>query len=335
MPKLVSIVIPCRNEESYIETCLRSLLDNGYPIEFLELLVIDAMSSDSTARIVDELSTSFSQIKRIPNPNIKTPFGLNLGVHNARGEYIMIASAHACFDKNYIATLLAKLENKMADVAGGVMRTNVKNETKTSLAIQQILAHPSGVGNALFRTGIEQDTYVDTVPFGLYKSELLVQNKGYNERLIRNHDIELSKRLLASGAKILLTPDAQCVYYCRETFSAMSNNNFENGQWNLLTLAITRDLSSLSLRHLIPLIFVLSVILPLLFLPFSFLFIVLSAAALLAHLIFVVFNALSMPREKTSYLHLVCALMILHWSYGLGSLKGAFLAVPVLFRKKI
>ena len=60
---MVSIIIPCRNEVRFIATCLDSILDNGFPLERLEILVVDGMSEDGTREIVDHYAARYEFIK--------------------------------------------------------------------------------------------------------------------------------------------------------------------------------------------------------------------------------------------------------------------------------
>jgi len=318
----VSIIIPCRNEEKHIETCLISLLENGYPQELVELLVVDGKSDDRTIEIISRLQQTFPQIKIVHNEKMKTPFALNLGIKNATGHYTLIASAHSSFKKGYIQTLVEKMESLNADIVGGSMTTAIKQTTRTSVAIQKVLAHPLGVGNALFRTGVEVDTRVDTVPFGLYKTKLLQEVNGYDERLIRNHDIELSKRLLKRGTSIYLIPSARCVYYARETWAALAKNNFDNGKWNMLTVYLTKDFSSLSLRHFVPLLFILSLLLPLLGMLIYPIIGLLALASLLVYSAALIYVTAKIDKSQTDFIHIFLTFIVLHFAYGLGSLIG-------------
>ncbi len=321
--KTLSVVVPCFNEENYIENCILSLLQNGYPTSQMEILIVDGMSEDGTRELVLNLSKEFPQVRLIDNHKKKTPFALNLGIENAKNEFILIASAHSSFDKGYIATLFDEMDKLKADVIGGVMETKVKNLTATSKAIMEVLSNKFGVGNALFRVGIDEALEVDTVPFGIYKTELLREEKGYNPKLIRNHDIELSKRLLKKGVKIILTPATKCYYYARESFSQLSQNNYRNGKWNLLTVFITKDFTSLSIRHFIPLIFVLSILLPLIFSIFYFPFIYLAGLAFAAYLLALVLVTIkTVDLKNTTFFHVLRAFITLHFSYGFGSLVG-------------
>jgi len=324
----VSIVIPCRNEENYIEDCLRSLLTNGYDPSKLEILVVDGMSTDKTDSIVSNLIKEFHQIRMLTNERKVTPVALNIGIDNSIGDYILIASAHSSFSKGYISTLVEEIEKRENTVAvGGIMKTEVKNQTPVSLAIKEVLSNKFGVGNAMFRVGIEEVTKVDTVPFGLYRAEKLKEIKGYDERLIRNHDIEMSKRLIRQGAHIYLIPNAVCTYYAREKYTKLAGNNFRNGKWNILTVFITKNFKSLSLRHFIPLIFVGSLLLPLIASIFYFPLIWLSVLSFGFYLAGVTYFSFKAKTKGTTIIHLVMAFFILHFSYGCGSLIG-FLTIP-------
>lgn len=323
--KTLSVVIPCFNEVNYIENCILSLLNNGFLIAQMEVLVVDGMSTDGTRDVVLKLAKEYQQIRLIDNPKKKTPFALNLGIENAKNEFILIASAHSSFDKAYISTLFDEMEKHNADVIGGIMETKVKNLTATSKAIKEVLSNKFGVGNALFRVGIDEVMEVDTVPFGIYKTKLLQEVEGYNPKLIRNHDIELSKRLLKKGVKIMLTPATKCYYFARESFSKLSQNNYRNGKWNLLTVFITKDFTSLSIRHFVPLIFVLSILLPLLISIFYFPFIYFAGLAFVTYLLaLVVVTIKTVDLKNTTFFHVMRAFITLHFSYGIGSLVGFF-----------
>ena len=50
----VSIIIPCRNEEKYIAKCLDSIITQDYPIDNLEVLVVDGMSKDKTVQLLNQ-----------------------------------------------------------------------------------------------------------------------------------------------------------------------------------------------------------------------------------------------------------------------------------------
>jgi glycosyltransferase involved in cell wall biosynthesis len=325
MPKLVSIILPCRNEEKYIDRCIQSLISNQSDEFPLEIIVVDGMSRDRTVEILRNYIARFPFIKLFQNPEKTVPYSMNLGITQAQGEFIVRVDAHAIYPENYVATLVTHLISLDADNVGAIWKTDVLTKNKKTLAIKEVLSNRFGVGNALFRIGIDKITQVDTVPFGCYKKSVFTKYGLYDVRLTRNQDIELNKRILRGGGKIYLIPNMECVYYARETFSTMAKNNYSNGLWNILTVKFTKKLSSLSLRHFIPLCFLLSLMLPLFF---SFLYpplLWIAVASLGLYLSFLTMICLQLAvKKKLHFFYLMWSFILLHFSYGVGSLMGLF-----------
>jgi len=321
----ISVVIPCYNEEKYIERSLLSLINSDYPSALLEILIIDGGSTDKSLSIINNYLTPYPIIKIINNPKKITPVSLNIGVHNATGDYIMIASAHSQFPPYYLSSLMLYLNQMNCDCIGGGIDTQIINSTPVSEAIVKILSSRFGVGNSSFRTEKNDIMYVDTVPFGIYKKSLFEEIGYYNEQLVRNHDIEFSKRLIKSGHKIALVSSIRCTYFARETFRKLAENNLSNGFWNIRTFYITGRLRSLSIRHFIPLIFILSLIIPVIMsLLINRNFFLISLFSFLFYIIFLVSASFSLKDQVTKFFNIFWGLIVLHFSYGIGSLMGLF-----------
>lgn len=318
----VSVVIPCYNEAKYIEKCILSIIDGTSPDILLEILLVDADSTDNTIKIVNELAAKHQVVKLLKNEKRYTQFGLNLGIKNASHEWVLIAGAHALYSPEYIETLIDKSLALDADGVGGQLVTNVLSKTSTSIAIKTVLSHPIGVGNSMFRLGVKTPTKVDTVPFGLYRKSLFEKVGYYNDSLIRNHDIEWSKRVVSAGYSIYLIPDVTCTYYARETFLSLAKNNFRNGLWNIYAVYLTKNFSSLSVRHFIPLCFVLGIIFGIVGSFFSFALFVLLASLLSVYVLILLFFSFKDRTDKTTFIHILWAFMVLHFTYGFGSLIG-------------
>ena len=61
---IVSIIIPCRNEQAFIGGCLDSILENDFPKEQLEILVVDGMSRDGTRALVEALAARDPRVRQ-------------------------------------------------------------------------------------------------------------------------------------------------------------------------------------------------------------------------------------------------------------------------------
>ena len=320
---MLSVICPIYNEEKYIAQFLDSLLQQDYPQDDLEILLVDGMSKDRTREIVAGYMAKYPFIRLIDNPDKIVPYAMNRGIDAAKGDIIMRLDAHASYQPDYFSVLVYGLRRLKADNVGTVCKTDVLNKTPKTLAIREVLGNKFGVGNSTFRTGIDREQEVETVPFGCWPREVFEKYGKYDVRLVRNQDIELNKRIIRGGGKIYILPDTYCTYLARETWRALAKNNYGNGKWNILTVYYTKTFSSLSLRHFIPLLFLLSLIVPLLLAFVWWPLALVSVASLLAYtgLLSVVSLKLAVTK-KLNFFYLLITFFVLHLSYGWGSLVG-------------
>jgi len=319
---MISIIIPCRNEERFIEKCLDSLIKQDFPKENLEILVVDGDSKDKTKDIVKEYIQKYPFIRIIDNKEKYTSFGLNMGIKKAMGDIIIRMDAHAEYEKDYISKCIKYLKEYNADNVGGVLKTIPSNNSSVAKAITICLSHFFGAGGSYFRTGSKKPIEVDTVFGGCYKREVFDKIGLFNEKLIRSQDIELNRRLKASGGKILLVPDITAYYYPQNNLVDFFEHNFVDGIWTIYPLKF--GIRIFSLRHLIPLFFTLSLFLSLILFPFF------PIAILFFDLIFGIYILLSLffsvkisIKNGFKYFFLMPIVFLSrHIGYGLGSIWG-------------
>lgn len=323
---MLSVICPLYNEKKYIDSCIDSIQKQDYPKDDLEVIFVDGMSTDGTRDVLQQYCSNNANFRMLDNPKHIVPCAMNLAIRQAKGDIILRLDMHAEYATNYFSYLVQKLKELGADNVGCVCNTDVLNKTPRSLAIKEVLSSRFGVGNGSFRVGADKIMEVDTVPFGCFRRDVFEKYGYYDERLVRNQDIELNKRIAAGGGKIFLLPDALCTYYARETYGAIARNNYRNGLWNLLTVKYTQDFSSLSLRHFVPLVFLLSLVLPMLVAIFWWPLSLVAAASLLAYLLALACVCAKIHRSNNELkIHLLLvAFIVLHFSYGAGSLVGIF-----------
>jgi glycosyltransferase involved in cell wall biosynthesis len=321
--RFISVIIPCYNEEKYIQSCIDSVVSQDYQHSRMEVFFIDGMSLDDTRSIIRKYSKRYSFIKMLDNTRRIVPSAMNIGIRESVGAYIIRLDAHSIYPTNYFSALVEYADNLKSDNVGGIWITDVKNKNQKSLAIKEVLSNRLGVGNALFRIGAKSIVEVDTVPFGCFRSDVFDRFGYYDERLKRDQDIELNKRIKRGGGKLFLVPDIQCTYFARETFKDLIHNNFQNGLWNILTVYYTKTLDSLSFRHFIPLLFVIAMIFPAILAIAYSPFILISLITILFYIVVILLNSLYLSVSKNLNLFfLFVSFFLLHFSYGLGSLTG-------------
>lgn len=331
----LSVICPIYNEEKYIVPFLDSVLQQDFSHDDMEVLLVDGMSRDRTRQIISQYIAKYPFLRLLDNPERTAPCAMNVGIKEAKGEVIIRLDAHALYPSNYFSTLVIRLYQLNADNIGCVLNTDVLNKTPKTLAIREVLSNRFGVGNSSFRTGVSSACEVDTVPFGCWRREVFQKCGLYDKRLVRNQDIELNKRIKRGGGHIFIIPEISCTYLARETFKALAKNNYGNGKWNILTVYYTKYFSSLSLRHFIPLAFVLSLLLPVLLMPLNVWIGSLALMSLCAYLIALGGVSLAIWKEKRlNFFYLLMSFLTLHLSYGWGSLMGIFKVIGLKIRGK-
>lgn len=320
--KMVSIIIPCRNEEKYISKCLDSIIAQNYPNDKLEVLVVDGMSDDGTREILATYIREYPFVRLLDNSRKVAPAALNIGIKKARNEIIIRMDAHNVYERSYISKCIKYLKGYNVDNVGGVWVTLSGSDGLLAKAIALVLSHSFGVGNSYFRTGLKEPKYVDTVPFGCYRKEIFEKIGLFNENLVRNQDIEFNLRLKKAGGKILLVPGIISYYHARSTLTALAKNNFLNGLWVIYSTRFAK--MPCSLRHLIPFFFVMSLagslILSLFYHPFIYLFAFIIGLYLIVNIFFSI--KLSFKNGLKYFPALILSFSTLHFSYGIGSLCG-------------
>src|SRR5262245_22445991 len=91
---LVSVILPVYNEEKHIAHVLDSLLLQVRCGWDIEILVIDGRSTDETLRVAQEKAVTNPEIRIFSNPHRMTPHSFNIGLREARGQYVCIFGAH-------------------------------------------------------------------------------------------------------------------------------------------------------------------------------------------------------------------------------------------------
>jgi glycosyltransferase involved in cell wall biosynthesis len=132
--KKISVIIPCRNEEKYIADCLDSVINNDYPKDYMTVILIDGMSTDTTQSIIQSYVKKYNYIHYILNEKRTVPCALNLGIKKSKGDYIIILGAHSEIPKNYFSRLMNWNIKLDADNVGAICITEVRNKNpKTNL----------------------------------------------------------------------------------------------------------------------------------------------------------------------------------------------------------
>jgi len=316
---LVSAIVAMRNEESFIEKCLNSLAEQDYPPDLLEILVVDGRSTDRSREVVSAKQERMPHLRLLDNEKRISPAAFNIGIRESGGQVLMIISAHCYLAPDYVSSCVEYLERTGADCVGGPIETI--GETDTARAIALAMSSPFGVGDALFRYS-DREQYVDTLAFGAYRRHVFERMGLFDEELVGSEDDEFNYRLRSQGGKLYLTPAIRSFYYGRSSLRALCKQYFSYGRGKVRVMR--RHPGQVRLRHFIPAIFVLSLLVSVALGLFSPTFAILFALIVGCYVLSSLLVAFSIARKEAwRYLPLLpAAFACLHLSYGAGFLWG-------------
>jgi succinoglycan biosynthesis protein ExoA len=329
----VSIIMPIRNEASYIGRSLGSVLAQNYPLDHMEILIADGMSEDDTRDMIDKTlrereiapaarqqeiaGPALPEVQVLDNPGRIVPTGFNLALQHAQGEIIIRVDGHCEIQPDYVRRCVELVFQTRADNVGGLQVAVAKDSV--GKAISSATSSPFGVGGAKFHYAA-QPGWVDTVYLGAYRREVFERLGGFDEELVRNQDDEFNFRLTQSGGKIWFDPSLKTVYYSRATFGKLWRQYFQYGLYKVRV--IQKRGSFASWRHLVPAGFVLGLISAvfLALITHNQLWVLtLAGPYLIANICASLWTA---RRDWRTLLLLPIAFGILHIAYGFGFLWG-------------
>jgi GT2 family glycosyltransferase len=251
----VSVLIPCRNEVSGIEACVRGALEQEGVGGDLEVVVIDGASDDGTAAVLERMASEEPRLRVLSNPRSIVSVAMNLGVRAARGEILIRMDAHTEYAPDYVRECVEALERTGAENVGGPARTRAEGYWERVIAAAY--HSPFAVGGARFHD-VAFEGYVDTVPYGCWRRATLDRFGLFDEELVRNQDDEHNLRITRGGGRIWQTPRIRSWYRPRPSLRGLFRQYSQYGYWKVRV--IRKHRVPASWRHLVPGVFVLGLV---------------------------------------------------------------------------
>lgn len=194
--KLASIIIRTKNEEKWLEDCIKSIKQQDY--KFWEIIVVDNYSTDKTEKICKKNNIKVLKIKYF-----KPGKAINIGIKASSGNYLIILSAHCIPQtKSWLSNFIKKINiRKIAAVYGRqIPLKSSSNQTKRDLKIV------FGLDEKIQK----KDPYFNNANSCIKRNVWL--KYPFDENLTNIEDRIWAKNILKKGWNILYTPSS-CVYH--------------------------------------------------------------------------------------------------------------------------
>jgi glycosyltransferase involved in cell wall biosynthesis len=325
----ISVVIPCRNEKRHICEFLDSLLaQNLDPRWQLEILIADGLSDDGTRELLGEYCGKAHALRVIDNPGRIVSTGLNEAICAATGDVIVRMDAHTHYAPDYIRECVTALQVSGADNVGGPWVAEGRGLVGRAIAAAFRSRFCTGGGKA---HDAEYEGEVDTVYLGCWTRSVFDRAGLFDTTLVRNQDDEFNFRLRRLGGRVWQSPRIRSSYSPRASIRALFRQYMQYGFWKVAVIRKHRALASW--RHIVPALFVVSLLLLFLLIassatlglwPQAAAIRAALAAELAIYFLACVAAALRFARslDPAALLILPWVIAVYHTAYGLGFLGG-------------
>lgn len=238
---LVSVVIPAWNAAAHIEHCLSAVLGQDYPLDRMEIIVVDGASDDDTAdRARGALADAgLASARVVHNPGATTPSNLNAGLAEATGDYVARVDARSALPADYISRCVAVLEaDAEVVVVGGRPVAVAPGAGLVHRGIARSWNQPLPGLSSHRRSSASGPA--DTVYLGFFRRHELIDAGGWDERFDRNQDFELNRRLGRTGI-VWFDAGISVEWVPVPTLGRLWRQNVTFGRWKVRYWRLTGD----------------------------------------------------------------------------------------------
>lgn len=320
LPRLVSVIAPCRNERAHVGAFCSEVAGQRLPEGVaLEVLIADGGSDDGTHELLAARCAGDPRFVLVDNPARIVSCGLNRCLQRAQGEVIVRMDLHTGYADDYIAECLATLARSGAANVGGPWRAEGAGDSQRAIAAA---FQSRWVAGGARSRDLGYEGPVDTVYLGCWPRESFERFGNFDEALVRNQDDEHNLRLVRGGAVVWQSARIRSTYRPRASLAALFRQQFQYGYWK--PFVMRKHGRAASLRQLVPGAFVASLAVLAVAAPW------LSAARAglmllcVLYALYVAAAAIAIARNAGWALlpRLPPVIAATHIGYGLGSVRG-------------
>ena len=316
----VSIIITARNEEKYLPMLFEDILNQTFPLQNIEVVLMDSNSTDNTRLVMEEFkkNNEILSVQIVTNERQIQAAGFNEGVKHATGDVVLKIDAHSRIPADFVQKNVDEILAG-AYVCGGNRPTVVDSADDFSKTLHIVEESALGSSIANYRKS-DVKRKVNSIFHGMYRKEVFDKVGLADERLLRTEDNEFHYRVRKAGYDIIFNPEIESYQYIRPTFTKMIQQKFANGYWIGLTSHVCRD--CLSLFHFGPGVFVATLLVLMMLTLVSFVpLLTVVFLYLLAVLGLSIFQ-ISKQKFNPTLLLIPFIMIAIHFAYGVGTIKG-------------
>ncbi|HAB51846.1 MAG TPA: hypothetical protein DCE80_06705 [Ignavibacteriales bacterium] len=236
MPIDVSVIVPTSDRKIMLERCLGSLLDQTYPKEKMEIIIVDDRADGKIAIISDNLRSRYPNIRYFAQYNKGPAIARNLGIGSSVGEIIAFVDDDCVVDKTWIERIVEGHQGNPDIIAIG--GDTIVYASKIPILVSQFLSTCS------IETFIDNKKEVIFFPTCnvSFKREIFLKYK-FNEQFPfpGGEDLELFWCLYKDGYRFIWDKKMKAIHYRDKSLFSFLKQAYMYGRGNLLAQHIHKD----------------------------------------------------------------------------------------------
>jgi len=321
----ISVVVITFNDVRNIGECLESIIAQDYQHDF-EILVIDGVSTDGTIEEIKRYVKKYKRIRLIIKKSSITE-ARNIGIRKAKHDFVAFTDSDCVVPKNWLKNLvngyinLKKADNKVAGVGGANVPPKNKNDFTYAIGI----AFDSFIGSLgsiqARRFDRNKIAFSISCTNSMYEKSALKKAGLFSEDLgNQGEDWDMGLKMRDKGFILYGLKDSYVIHKMRTTPIKFWKNMVFYGDGRMRL--IRKHGYKSPLKYYLPLIFLTSMILPIIYMfaPATPLFL---APLLYFPLIFVYSLYSCIKKGGIRYtMHAFLVFLMLHFGYSVGEIKG-------------
>jgi succinoglycan biosynthesis protein ExoA len=255
----ISVIVPVRNEERYIEATLGQLLRQNYAPNRFEVLVADGESTDATPELVRRLAEKYANLRLLPNPGRYSSAGRNAGLAAARGDIIVIVDGHCDVNNcNHLRNLAQAFARSGAECIGRPQPLDVSRASPLQRAIAVARSSRLGHNPASFIYA-SHEGFVSPLSVAVaYRRAVFERVGSFDDRFDACEDVEFNHRVEQAGMKCFFTPRVAVRYHPRSSLQGLFRQMARYGRGRVRLLR--KHPETFSLPCFLPALFLIGVV---------------------------------------------------------------------------
>ncbi|MCB2178839.1 putative glycosyltransferase, exosortase G system-associated [bacterium] len=213
----VTIIIPVLNGERTLRACVNSITRQHYPLDQMEVLIIDNGSTDQSFNVFQSINTQGLRVTWHRITGRGKAWALNSGIYLSQGQYIINIDCDMTLDPDAVRNAIEYLENNL-DVGAATGYLVIQDPDKQATTEEKLLASCEFLEyTTVFGVGRSYQSFLDSLntisgAFSIFRRDALMKTLLYNKDTV-SEDTDLTYQLYMRAPQYRIVSLANSIAY--------------------------------------------------------------------------------------------------------------------------